>query len=98
MITAKGYQEGLAVLRAVRDEIKPLERQLAKVQAELGKLHATRDQKVQELGQFEKAKADRLATSAGLSVIDVVTLTPALDPQEPAGAPAEPPVTGSLHR
>ncbi|MFF2902402.1 hypothetical protein [Streptomyces sp. NPDC057966] len=93
MITAKGYQEGLAALRAVRDEIKPLERQLAKVQAELGKLHATRDQKVQELGQFEKAKADRLATSAGLSVIDVVALAPSLGPQEPASAPAEPPVT-----
>ncbi|MFE7111127.1 hypothetical protein ACFU98_42780 [Streptomyces sp. NPDC057575] len=88
MIAAKGYQECLAALRAVRDEIKPLERQLAKVQAELGKLRAARDQKVQELGQFGKAKADRLATSAG-------TLP---GPSEPASAPAEPPVTGFRHR
>ncbi|EPH46854.1 Mucin-19 [Streptomyces aurantiacus] len=89
-MTNKGYTEGLAELREVRDEIKPLTRQLAKLQAELAKLEAQRDRKIVELGAFEKAKADRLATSAGVSVIDVVALVPALGPQGPASAPAEP--------
>ncbi|WSN72619.1 Mucin-19 (plasmid) [Streptomyces sp. NBC_01361] len=88
-MSSKVYSEGLTELRGVRDEIKPLERQLAKVQAELGKLQARRDQKIVELGLFEKAKADRLATSAGVSVIDVVALVPSLGPQEPANAPVE---------
>lgn len=88
MITPKAYQDGLAGLRAVRDKAKPLERQLAKIQAELEKLYAQRDREVRTLGAYEKAKADRLATSAGLSVIDIVALVPSLGPQGPAGAPA----------
>ncbi|MFH8736843.1 hypothetical protein [Streptomyces sp. NPDC017964] len=95
-ISSKAYTEGLTELRGVRDEIKPLERQLAKVQAELGKLQARRDQKIVELGVFEKAKADRLATAAGVSVIDVVALVPSLRPQEPASAPVESPSTDSV--
>ncbi|MEU5108213.1 Mucin-19 [Streptomyces sp. NPDC021354] len=83
------YAAGLAELREVRDEIKPLARQLAKLQSELGKLQALRDRKIVELGAFEKAKADRIATSAGVSVIDVVALVPSLGPQAPASAPAE---------
>lgn len=85
-ITNKSYTEGLAELRAVRDEIKPRERQLTKLQAELDKLRAERDEKVRRLGAYEKAKADRIATSAGVSVIDVVALVPSLGPQEPASA------------
>ncbi|GAA3372165.1 Mucin-19 [Streptomyces antimycoticus] len=85
----KTYTAGLAELRGVRDEIKPLERQLMKLKSELDKLYARRDQKIVSLGGFEKAKADRLATSAGVSVIDVVTLVPSLGPQAPASAPAE---------
>ncbi|WP_351233247.1 Mucin-19 [Streptomyces sp. NPDC002133] len=79
---SKAYNAGLAELREVRDEIKPLERQLAK-------LHAERDKRVVELGAYEKAKADRLATSAGLSVIDVVALVPSLGPQGLASEPAK---------
>ncbi|WP_327241102.1 Mucin-19 [Streptomyces sp. NBC_01320] len=90
MISAKGYQDGLAELREVRDAMKPLERQLAKIQTELGKLRAQRDEKVRVLGTYEKAKADRLATSAGVSVIDVVALAPSLGPQETARGPEEP--------
>ncbi|MFG2775313.1 hypothetical protein [Streptomyces sp. NPDC048350] len=88
-MNAKAYTEGLAKLREVRDEIRPLERQLAKIQAELDKLQAKRDQKIVELREFEKAKADPLATSAGVSVIDVVVLVPSLGPQEPVSAPVE---------
>lgn len=65
MTSAKAYQDGLAELRGVRDEMKPLERQLTKIQADLGKLRAQRDEKIRALGAYEKAKADRLATSAG---------------------------------
>ncbi|MEV8563393.1 hypothetical protein AB0478_44805 [Streptomyces sp. NPDC051917] len=78
---AKSYNDGLADLRKLRDEIKPLERQLRKLQAD-------RDKKIAALGAYEKAKADRLATSAGLSVIDVVALVPRLGPQALAGKPA----------
>lgn len=95
MISAKGYQDGLAELRGVRDEMKPLERQLTKIQADLGKLRAERDEKIRALGAYTRAKADRLATSAGVSVIDVVTLVPSLGPQAPAGAPKEPPSNDS---
>ncbi|MEU0390022.1 Mucin-19 [Streptomyces chartreusis] len=77
---AKTYSDGLADLRELRDEIKPLERRLKKLQAD-------RDKKIAALGAYEKAKADRLATSAGLSVIDVVALVPRLGPQAPASGP-----------
>ncbi|MGW4784913.1 Mucin-19 [Streptomyces sp. NPDC004230] len=76
---ATAYNSGLAELRELRDQIRPLERQLAK-------LLAARDRKIAALGGYEKAKPDRLATSAGLSVIDIVTLLPHLGPQAPAGA------------
>ncbi|WP_323181433.1 Mucin-19 [Streptomyces sp. NBC_00154] len=89
MTSAKAYQDGLAELRGVRDEMKPLERQLTKIQADLGKLRTQRDEKIRALGAYEKAKADRLATSAGVSVIDVVTLVPSLGPQAPASTPEE---------
>lgn len=78
---SKAYSAGLAELRVRRDRIKKLERDLA---IEL----SARDKQIVALGAFEKAKADRLATSAGLSVIDVVTLVPRLGPQAPASAPA----------
>ncbi|WP_331758827.1 Mucin-19 [Streptomyces anulatus] len=91
MTSAKAYQDGLAELRGVRDEIKPREKQLAKLQAELGKLRADRDEKIRTLGAYEKSKPDRLATSAGVSVIDVVALVPSLGPQTPASAPASTP-------
>lgn len=85
---SKAYSAGLAKLREVRDQIKPLERQLAK-------LHTEREKRVIELGAYEKAKADRIATAAGVSVIDVVALAPSLGPQEPASAPVEPSPTDS---
>ncbi|MEV7442950.1 hypothetical protein AB0O22_17655 [Streptomyces sp. NPDC091204] len=77
---SKAYSGGLAELRALRDDIKPLQRELSKLQAELTKLRSRRDQQIVQLGTYERAKADRIATSAGLSVIDVVALVPALGP------------------
>ncbi|WP_331736832.1 Mucin-19 (plasmid) [Streptomyces canus] len=77
---AKSYNAGLAELRELRDEIRPLERQLKK-------LLADRDKKIAALGEYEKARADRLATSAGLSVIDVVALVPRLGPQTSTSEP-----------
>ncbi|MGW0556750.1 hypothetical protein ACWDZ6_21540 [Streptomyces sp. NPDC002926] len=91
---SKAYTASLAELREVREEIKPRERQLAKIQGELDKLRAERDEKVRALGAYEKAKADRLATSAGVSVIDVVALVPSLGPQKPSSALGEPSSTG----
>lgn len=88
---AKTYTTGLAELRTVRDQIKPLEKQLAKIEAELDRLRPVRDGKIRELGAYGKAKADRLATSAGLSVIDIVALVPALGPQHPAEGQVESP-------
>ncbi|MFD9517948.1 hypothetical protein [Streptomyces sp. NPDC059979] len=87
---AKAFTAGLTELRAVRDELRPLERNLAKLQRQVDKLHERRDEMVRELGAFEKATADRLATSAGLSVIDVVELMPSLGPQGTPEAPTEP--------
>ncbi|MFD3922872.1 Mucin-19 [Streptomyces sp. NPDC058595] len=81
---SRTYTAGLAELRTVRDQIKPLDKQLAKLQAERDKLRHARDEKIQELSAYGNAKADRLATSAGLSVIDIVTLAPSLGPQSPA--------------
>ncbi|GAA3838983.1 hypothetical protein GCM10022403_084170 [Streptomyces coacervatus] len=78
---AKTDNDGLADLRELRDQMRPLER-------ELKKLQAARDKKIAALGAYEKAKADRLATSSGLSVIDVVALVPHLGPQAPASRPA----------
>lgn len=70
---AKSYNAALADLRVVRDAIK-------KVRAELAKLEADRDKRIVQLAGHAKAKADRIAPSAGLSVGDVVALVPALAP------------------
>ncbi|MEU2718087.1 hypothetical protein [Streptomyces sp. NPDC007205] len=78
-------------LRKLRDAIKPLERRLKKLQA-------YRDKRIAVLGAYEKTKADRLATSAGLSVIDVVALVPRLGPQAPAGKPAAEDVANGCRR
>ncbi|MFE2693662.1 Mucin-19 [Streptomyces mirabilis] len=85
---AKAYSAGLAELRKRRDKIKQLERDLSTLRTE-------RDKQIAALGAYEKAKADRLATSAGLSVIDVVALVPLLGPQAPASGPAAAPSTDS---
>ncbi|MFE6132708.1 hypothetical protein ACFQ6Q_31280 [Streptomyces sp. NPDC056437] len=53
---AKQFNVGLANLREVRDEIKPLERQLAKLQAELEKLQAKRDQQIRTLAPTRRRK------------------------------------------
>ncbi|MEU8708678.1 Mucin-19 [Streptomyces sp. NPDC048565] len=92
MTTTQDYQKGLAELREIRDAIKPLQRQLEKLENDLGKLRARRDERVRTLAGYEQAKAERLATSAGVSVIDIVALAPSLGPQEPSGAPVAPEV------
>ncbi|MGA5444289.1 hypothetical protein ACPCKW_32995 [Streptomyces griseoincarnatus] len=70
---AKSYNAALADLRTVRDAIK-------KARAELAKLEADRDKHVTRLTAYEKAKAERIAPAAGLSVAEVVALAPALAP------------------
>ncbi|MBT2406858.1 MULTISPECIES: Mucin-19 [unclassified Streptomyces] len=95
-MNSKEFSTGLAELRAVRDELKPLERELTQLQAKVAKLRERRDEKVQQLGGYAKATSDRIATAAGLSVIDIVTLVPSLAPQGAPEAPAEPPVTESV--
>ncbi|WP_331719678.1 Mucin-19 [Streptomyces virginiae] len=92
----KEYSAGLTELRAVRDELKPLERELAQLQAKVGKLRERRAEKIRELGGYAKATSDRIATAAGLGVIDIVALAPSLAPQSAPEAPAEPPATETV--
>ncbi|MFI7359562.1 Mucin-19 [Streptomyces avidinii] len=94
-MNSKEFSTGLADLRAVRDELKPLERELAQLQAKVGKLRERRAEKIRELGGFAKATSDRIATAAGLGVIDIVSLVPSLAPQGASETPAEPPATES---
>ncbi|MDJ0342829.1 Mucin-19 [Streptomyces sp. H10-C2] len=78
---AQQYNDGLAELRGVRDDIK-------KVQAALSKLTGQRDKYVKSLAGYAKAKADRLAPAAGLSIQDIVALAPNLAPEPVVTAPA----------
>lgn len=91
----KEYSSGLSELRAVRDELRPLERELAQLQAKVGRLHERRAEQIRQLGGYAKATSDRIATAAGLSVIDIVALVPSLGPQGAPEAPAEPSVKES---
>jgi hypothetical protein len=89
VMDSKQFTAGLAELRGVRDDIKSLRR-------ELEALEKDRDRRVKALALYDKAKADRLAPAAGLSVGEIVALVPQLGPQTPAAAeqqsaPAAPP-------
>ncbi|MFF1475378.1 hypothetical protein [Streptomyces mirabilis] len=84
---AQSYTAALAELRAVRDNIK-------KAKAALARLETQRDQQIAQLATYDKAKAERIAPAAGLSVADIVALAPALAPDSLAGndnAPAQTP-------
>ncbi|MCP9956124.1 hypothetical protein LUX03_00330 [Streptomyces sudanensis] len=70
---AQSYNAALADLRGVRDQIK-------KMRAALLKLEADRDKRIAQLASYEKAKAERIAPAAGLSVADIVALAPGLAP------------------
>ncbi|MEU6182943.1 hypothetical protein [Streptomyces coeruleorubidus] len=70
---AQRYTAALSDLRTVRDEIK-------KTRAVLTKLEAERDRQITQLAGYEKAKAERIAPAAGLSLAHVVRLAPALAP------------------
>ncbi|MGW7466949.1 Mucin-19 [Streptomyces xantholiticus] len=84
---AKEFTAGLADLRSLRDDIK-------KAEAALQKKHNERDKRIKALAGYPKAKPERLAPAAGLSVRDIVTLAPHLAPApatdtvSEAGAPA----------
>ncbi|GCD40369.1 hypothetical protein [Streptomyces paromomycinus] len=80
---AKAYNAALGELRAVRDEIK-------KTRAALAKLEADRDKRIAQLVGHDKAKAERIAPAAGLSLAEVVALAPELAPDHLSG-PAGPP-------
>lgn len=86
---AQSYNAALAELRAVRDKIK-------KSRAELAKLETDRNQRITRLAAYSKAKAERLAPAAGMSVADIVALAPELAPDNlaapgQASEPATPP-------
>ncbi|MFJ7146667.1 hypothetical protein ACIQVT_00310 [Streptomyces sp. NPDC100445] len=70
---AQRYTAALSELRTVRDEIK-------KTRAALTRLEAERDRQITQLAGYEKAKAERIAPAAGLSLAHVVSLAPALAP------------------
>jgi hypothetical protein len=82
---AQSYNAALADLRTVRDKIK-------KVRAELTKLETDRHQRITQLATYGKAKAERIAPAAGLSVADVVAAAPALAPESLAGNDDAPPL------
>ncbi|ONK09253.1 hypothetical protein [Streptomyces sp. MP131-18] len=79
---SKAYNATLTELRAVRDALKPVQRQMEKLAAE-------RDRLVRQAAGYDKATADRLAPAAGLSIADVVGLAPDLAP-DAAAAPEVP--------
>ncbi|MGW1601397.1 hypothetical protein [Streptomyces eurythermus] len=85
---AQSYNAGLTELRTVRDQVK-------KVRAELARLEADRDKRIAHLATYAKAKAERIAPAAGLSVADVVAVAPTLAPDhlaqddEPAAQPED---------
>ncbi|WP_446044669.1 hypothetical protein [Streptomyces olivaceus] len=85
---AQSYNATLADLRTVRDNIK-------KTQTALAKLEAERDKRIAQLATHDKAKAERIAPAAGLSLAEVVARAPELAPQSlaadatPAPEPAE---------
>ncbi|GGV02665.1 hypothetical protein GCM10010211_82460 [Streptomyces albospinus] len=84
---SKTYTAALAELRALRDEIK-------KKQAEVAKLEAQRARQISALAAYEKAKADRIAPAAGLSLAEVVAIAPILAPESlttPAPSPSTAP-------
>ncbi|MFJ9765579.1 hypothetical protein ACIRUY_17360 [Streptomyces erythrochromogenes] len=70
---AKTYTAALGELRVLRDDIK-------KAQAALARLETERDKKITMLASYEKAKAERIAPAAGLSLAEVVSRVPALAP------------------
>ncbi|MFJ3720785.1 hypothetical protein [Streptomyces sp. NPDC090057] len=80
---AQSYNAALAELRTVRDAIK-------KARAELSKLEADRNKRITQLAAYDKAKAERIAPAAGLSVTDVVAVAPALAPDSLAVPVSEP--------
>ena len=87
---AQSYSTALADLRTLRDQIK-------KTRAVLVKQETDRDKLITKLASYEKAKAERIASAAGLGLADVVTLVPALAPDSlavnnaPQPQPLEPP-------
>ncbi|WP_108999046.1 hypothetical protein [Streptomyces rishiriensis] len=81
---AQTYTTGLAELRTLRDDIK-------KTAAALARLETQRNKTVTALAAHDKAKAERIAPAAGLSIADIVALAPHLAPQGiPAPHTAEP--------
>ncbi|MFE7497534.1 hypothetical protein ACFU6O_00345 [Streptomyces albidoflavus] len=70
---AQSYNTALTELRTLRDEIK-------KARSRLAKLEASRDRQVTQVAVYEKAKAERIAPAAGLSVAQLVALAPTLAP------------------
>lgn len=88
---AKTYNAELAELRALRDGIR-------KAQAALEKLETDRARKITALAGYERAKAERIAPAAGLSLADIVAIAPILAPDRltttaqanPAPAPPSP--------
>ncbi|MEV3898340.1 hypothetical protein [Streptomyces anulatus] len=96
---AKTYNAELAELRALRDGIR-------KAQATLEKLETDRARKITALAGYGKAKAERIAPAAGLSLADIVAIAPILAPDRlttaaqanpapvpPSPEPAAPPST-----
>lgn len=80
---AKTYTAQLADLRALREDIK-------KTQAALVKLQGERARQITALAAYAKAKAERIAPAAGLSLADVVAIAPILAPDRLTIAPGPP--------
>ncbi|MFH9479479.1 hypothetical protein ACH4L7_37455, partial [Streptomyces anulatus] len=98
---ARTYNAELAELRVLRDGIR-------KAQAALEKLETDRARKITALAGYEKAKAERIAPAAGLSLADIVAIAPILAPDRlitaaqpnpvavpPSSEPAAPPAAAA---
>ncbi|MGW8569801.1 hypothetical protein [Streptomyces niveus] len=80
---AKTYTAQLADLRALREDIK-------KTQTALVRLQGERARQITALAAYAKAKAERIAPAAGLSLADVVAIAPILAPDRLTTTPGPP--------
>ncbi|BBG20674.1 hypothetical protein RVR_P151 (plasmid) [Actinacidiphila reveromycinica] len=81
------YTAGMRELRAVRDNI-------AAVRKKLAGLESARNKQIVALARHATASADKIAPAAGLSILDVVAIAPALGPDQAADTqPEQPPTT-----
>ncbi|MCZ4120285.1 hypothetical protein O3X23_12980 [Streptomyces sp. H39-S7] len=90
---AKAYTAGIKELRGVRNDLVAVTKELAALQRHADQLAAVRDKLIVDLSGYGKAKDDRIATAAGLSISEVTAIAPSLavTSSGPAASPGDEP-------